>query len=131
MRNLCVIQRINCIWELITYNININNLLALDRSFIHTFDVSSAVDIILHKGEIGEIYNIGSEVKEEKSVIDVTKLLVKLIKNDNNYTKYIEYVEDRPFNDKRYFITNNKIKELGWRQIINFNDGIQDLTSSE
>ena len=40
----------------------------------------------------------------ERSVIDVTKLLVKKIKNDDDYLKYITKVKDRPFNDKRYLI---------------------------
>ena len=39
----------------------------------------------------------------------------------------IEYIEDRPFNDKRYFITNKKLKQLGWKQTINFEDGINEL----
>lgn len=58
------------------------------------------------------IYNIGSDPDFEKSVIDVTKYLVKLLKDDNDYEKYITFVNDRPFNDKRYFITNNKLKNL-------------------
>ena len=59
--------------------------------------------------------------------MDVTKLLVKKIKNDDNYDKYIENVDDRPFNDKRYLISNDKLKELGWKQKISFDDGIDLL----
>lgn len=97
------------------------------RSFIHTDDVSSAVDIILHKGKIDEIYNIGSDIKDEKSVLEVTEILVKKIFGTDDADKYIEFVPDRPFNDKRYFITNNKLKSLGWDQTINFNNGIDML----
>lgn len=91
------------------------------RSFIHVYDVCTAVDIILHKGKIGEIYNIGSDEENEMTVLDVTKLLIEKLYGKNEVTeekikKYIEFVEDRPFNDKRYFITNEKIKELGWKQ---------------
>jgi dTDP-glucose 4,6-dehydratase len=84
------------------------------RSFIHIYDVCTAVDMILHKGIIGEIYNIGSDT--ELSVLDITKLLVKEICGDDNVENYVEFVEDRPFNDKRYFITNEKLKQLGWVQ---------------
>jgi dTDP-glucose 4,6-dehydratase len=97
------------------------------RTFINVYDVCTAVDIILHKGVIGEIYNIGSDPEFEKSVLNVTKYLVKQIKNDDNYEKYITFVEDRPFNDKRYFITNDKLKILGWSQTVSFEDGINNL----
>lgn len=97
------------------------------RTFINVCDVCTAVDVILHRGIIGEIYNIGSDPEFEKSVIDITKYLVKLIKDDDEYYNYVSYVEDRPFNDKRYFITNNKLKNLGWRQTILFEDGIKNL----
>jgi len=97
------------------------------RSFIHVLDVCSAVDTILHNGIIGQIYNIGSEPEYEKSVLDVAKILVKKIKNDDDYEKYLEFVQDRPFNDKRYFITNEKLKELEWNINIDFITGISDL----
>ena len=97
------------------------------RTFIHCDDVSKAVETILYNGVIGETYNIGSEPENELSVIQVAKLLIKKIKNTDNYEKYIEYVKDRPFNDKRYFITNEKLKKLGWKQEINFEDGLNRL----
>ncbi len=97
------------------------------RSFIHAYDVATAVDVILHKGVIGEIYNIGSEPDQEKSVLEVTKMLIKKIKKSDLIEPYVEYVTDRPFNDKRYFITNQKLKELGWKQTISFEKGIQEL----
>lgn len=97
------------------------------RTFIHVDDVSRAVETILFNGVIGEIYNIGSEPQYEKSVLDVAKILVKMIHKDDNYEKFITFVENRPFNDKRYFITNQKLKDLGWKQEINFIDGIAKL----
>lgn len=98
------------------------------RSFIHVNDVCSAVDLILQKGIIGEIYNIGSDEENEISVIDVTKILISLIKPDcDDFTEWIEYVKDRPFNDKRYFINCDKLKEIGWKQTISFKDGIIQL----
>lgn len=97
------------------------------RSFIHVDDVCNAVDFIMHSGKIGEIYNIGSDEKNEQSVIEVTKMLIRIIKNDDTYNNYIEYVEDRPFNDKRYYITNIKLRNLGWKQNISFIDGMRRL----
>lgn len=91
------------------------------RSFIHVNDVCTAVDIILHKGSIGEIYNIGSNENNEYTVLDVAKMLIKKIKNTDNYMNYITFVDDRPFNDKRYYISCDKLKHLGWIQKIKFN----------
>ena len=55
------------------------------------------------------------------------RLSVRKIKRTTDYAKYINYVEDRPFNDKRYYIDNNKLLKLGWNIEVNFNDGIDDL----
>ena len=97
------------------------------RSFIHVYDVCTAVEVILSKGEIGEIYNIGSDPAYEKSVLDITTILVKQIKNSDCVDDYVTYVKDRPFNDKRYFITNEKMKNVGWNQKITLERGIRDL----
>jgi dTDP-glucose 4,6-dehydratase len=97
------------------------------RTFIHVDDVSRAIEFILDKGQIGEIYNIGSDINNEMNVLNLTKLLIFKIKKDYDFEKYIEYVDDRPFNDQRYFITNDKIKNLGWKQEIDFEDGINLL----
>lgn len=97
------------------------------RNFIFIDDVCTAVDYIINNGTFGQVYNIGSDHSYERSVMDVTKLLVKKIRNDDDYTKYIENVDDRPFNDKRYLISNEKLKELGWKQQISFDRGIELL----
>lgn len=101
------------------------------RSFIHVSDVCSAVELILQKGEIGNVYNIGSELCHEKSVIDVFEHLVFKIKGkETDPQDWCTFVEDRPYNDKRYFISNNKIKLLGWEQKISFEDGINDILNN-
>jgi len=91
------------------------------RAFIHVDDVVDAVDVVWKKGGNGEIYNIASDY--ELTVMDVTKLIIKTIKNTENYDEWIEYVTDRPFNDRRYYICADKLKSIGWRQ----NKGIDDL----
>jgi dTDP-glucose 4,6-dehydratase len=109
------------------------------RSFIHVSDVCRAFDVIIKHGSVGEIYNIGSNAENEYSVLDVAKLLIKLVKGvdvalhasaQNNAAsdlEWIEYVEDRPFNDKRYYISNDKLKQLGWDIQTDFVIGLTDL----
>ena len=79
------------------------------RDFIHVNDVSEAILTILEKGKINEIYNISGEIKI--SIIDLAKLII----GKDNIDPYIEYVKDRPFNDKRYEINSDKLKMLGWK----------------
>ena len=63
----------------------------------------------------------------EYSISEIAELLIKKIKNSENYGEYIEYIEDRPFNDYRYYISNSKVKALGWEITIKFEEGINDL----
>lgn len=98
------------------------------RAFLHVYDTIKAFDLILNQGTIGEIYNIGCDDKEmEYSVLDVAKILIKEIKNTENYEEWIEFVEDRPFNDMRYFISNKKLKDLGWKITKDFYTEIKKL----
>ena len=97
------------------------------RSFLHVLDVCSAFSLILEKGVVGEIYNIGSDDHLEVSVMSVAKTLIGMIKNTCNYDEWIEYIDDRPFNDKRYYISNEKLKNLGWEITANFLDGVKNL----
>ena len=92
------------------------------RSFLYISDVCKAFDIVFHKGRIGEIYNIGTKI--EYSVLWITKLLVKLIKKEDKIAKYVLYVNDRKFNDKRYFINYDKLKALGWEPTIGIEEGM-------
>ena len=85
------------------------------RAFLHAYDTATAFECILENGHIGEIYNIGCDEGMEYSVLDVAKILIKMIKNTDKYDEFIEYIEDRPFNDQRYYISNQKLKNLGWR----------------
>ena len=95
------------------------------RSFLHVDDLCEAFKLVLTNGKIGDIYNIGSE--DEYTVLDVAKILLRKIKNTDNLDENIEFVEDRPFNDKRYWITDFKIKELGWRIKRNFESELDTL----
>jgi len=96
------------------------------RGFLHALDTAKAFQVILEKGEIGEIYNIGCDEGMEYSVMEIAQILVKMIKGTDNVKDYIEYIEDRPFNDQRYYISNEKLKSLGWQAEISLLDGLKD-----
>jgi dTDP-glucose 4,6-dehydratase len=97
------------------------------RAFLHVDDVCSALEYVIEKGVIGEIYNIGSDDHHEYSVKEVAHKLIKNIKNTDNYDEWITYIEDRPFNDKRYYISNDKVKQLGWEIHRDFDEGLMEL----
>jgi len=80
------------------------------RDWIYVKDHAKALDLLLHKGEAGEVYNIGSD--NERSNLDITRMILKIMDKDENM---IEYVKDRPGHDRRYAIDATKIKKLGWK----------------
>ena len=97
------------------------------RAFLHAYDTAKAFDVILEKGQIGEIYNIGCDENMEYSVLDIAIILIKMIKKTDDYDEWIEYIEDRPYNDMRYYISNQKLKDLGWSIDIDLITGLTDL----
>ena len=92
------------------------------RSFLYIDDLINCLELIMINGVIGEIYNIG--LGEEISIIDLAKKLIKKIKNTDDYNSYITYIKDREFNDKRYYISDDKIRLLGWNRQFNLDDGL-------
>ena len=91
------------------------------RDWLYVYDHCEAIDIVLHNGKIGEVYNIGGH--NEKTNLEITRLILEAMGKDENY---IEYVKDRPGHDRRYAISNDKItKELGWTPSITFETGIK------
>ena len=100
------------------------------RAFLYSVDTAKAFECILDKGEIGEIYNIGCDNNMEYSIIDLAKLLIKKIKNTDNFSDWIEYIKDRPFNDRRYYISNEKLKLLGWNIETNIEVGLDNILNN-
>jgi len=82
------------------------------RNFIWAADVAAATQIVLERGEVNQIYNIGTDC--EHSVMDVAMLLVEHMTADKNLSAHVTYVEDRPFNDFRYAIDSSRLRALGW-----------------
>ncbi|MCJ7508718.1 MAG: GDP-mannose 4,6-dehydratase, partial [candidate division Zixibacteria bacterium] len=90
------------------------------RDWIYVLDNCRAVDIILHKGKIGEIYNISSN--NEMTNLEMTKLILKKLKKPESL---IEFVKDRPGHDRRYALDSDKLrKKLNWKPKYSFEDGI-------
>ena len=91
------------------------------RDWLYVYDHCEAIDVVLHKGKVGEIYNIGGH--NEKTNLEITKLILSAMGKDENP---IEYVEDRLGHDKRYAISNDKITtELDWTPSLTFEEGIK------
>lgn len=99
------------------------------RAFLHVSDVCRAIQLILEKGILGEIYNIGADDEHEYSVAEVTKLLIEMIYPEDDIETWVSYIADRPFNDKRYYISNQKIKNLGWTILVDFLSGLRELVA--
>lgn len=93
------------------------------RAFVYVDDVVDAIMSVLSNGVLGEIYNIGSSF--ELSVMDVLSSLITQICPNKSIDDVAVYVDDRPYNDKRYFICDQKLKSLGWIQQTPFNVGLQ------
>jgi UDP-glucose 4,6-dehydratase len=85
------------------------------RNFIWAEDVARATEVIFYKGELNEVYNIGTT--QEYSVMDVASLLIDKMTDDKDINNHIEFVEDRPFNDFRYSVDTQLLKSLGWEEI--------------
>ena len=92
------------------------------RDWLHVYDHCSAIDLVLHKGAVGEIYNIGGN--NEKKNIEIVKLILK---NLNKPESLIKFVKDRLGHDRRYAIDSTKIQdELGWTPKYTFETGIAE-----
>jgi len=95
------------------------------RNFIWADDVAVATELIYNKGEINEIYNIGTT--QEFSVLDVAKILVEKMTEDKALENHVVFIEDRPFNDFRYSVDTRFLRELGWKE--EHNDFVKNIES--
>ena len=92
------------------------------RDWIHVHDHNVGIDLIMHKGQIGQTYNLGGH--SERQNIEVVKTILKTL---NKPESLITYVTDRPGHDLRYAIDSTKAeKELGWTRTYTFEDGIKE-----
>ena len=99
------------------------------RDWIYVDDNCRGIDLALHKGKIGEIYNIGGD--NERKNIDIVNLICEMLaeitkKPIEKYKRLITFVEDRLGHDRRYSLDNTKKEEeLGWSPKMNFEEGIK------
>lgn len=92
------------------------------RDWLHVKDHCEAIDTVLHKGVLGEVYNVGGN--NEKANLEIVKLIIKTL---GKTEELIEYVKDRPGHDRRYAIDNTKITtELGWKPQYTFEEGMKE-----
>jgi dTDP-glucose 4,6-dehydratase len=89
------------------------------RNWLWVEDFAAAIDIVLERGEAGEVYNVGGP--DERANIDVVRAILEHTGRDESL---IEYVQDRLGHDRRYSLTADKVQALGWRAEVSFDEGI-------
>ena len=90
------------------------------RSYLYIADVAAAYDTVLHRGALGQIYNIG-RIKE-RSVLEVAHDVAAAFGLPR---VPVQHVRDRAFNDRRYFISNDKLLALGWEETTSWEEGLR------
>jgi len=92
------------------------------RDWLHVSDHCLAIETVLIKGKVGEVYNVGGN--NERANIDIVKLILRTLEKGE---ELITYVKDRPGHDRRYAIDNTKITtELGWTPSYTFEQGMEE-----
>ncbi len=89
------------------------------RDWLYVEDNCSAIDLVLHKGEDGQTYNVASGIEMTN-----LELCSKILKAMNKTKDCIEFVQDRPGHDRRYAVDAGKIKSLGWKPRVDFEEGL-------
>ena len=92
------------------------------RRYLYAGDAADAIDTIIHKGEIGQTYNVDS--RDEICNLDLAKKLLGIFGIAEKPEAWIQHTVDRPFNDRRYAVDGTKLRKLGWKQRVAFEDGL-------
>lgn len=93
------------------------------RDWIHVDDHCRALDLVLQKGKVGEVYNVGAN--NEHSNLDIAKTILQLMGKPESL---ITFVQDRPGHDRRYAVNAQKIhRQLGWGRSVIFTEGLARL----
>ncbi len=90
------------------------------RDWMHVLDHCRAIDVLLHQGQLGEIYNVSAN--EEHSNLEVTHKMLQILGLPKNR---IQLVEDRPGHDFRYAVNAEKLRALGWKPEVDFEEGFR------
>ena len=90
------------------------------RNWLFMDDFARAIDLVLHRGEPGEVYNVGGPDEEEN--LQVVERILELTGRDSSL---IEHVEDRKGHDRRYSLSSAKVNSLGWEAEVHFAEGLE------
>ena len=90
------------------------------RNWLFVEDCCSAVDIVLERGEPGEVYNVGGP--DELPNLEVVRRILSLTDRDDSL---ISYITDRPGHDRRYSLSAGRLEALGWKAAVGFDEGIE------
>jgi dTDP-glucose 4,6-dehydratase len=93
------------------------------RAWVHVEDHCTAIDLVLRRGEAGDVYNVGGEEREN---LDVTKLILELTGGGPGL---VRHVADRPGHDRRYAVDSSRIQQLGWNRKQAFEDGLTETVA--
>ena len=96
------------------------------RNYVYIDDICYGIKLIIEKGEINNIYNIGSNDNTYTN-IQIAKKIIEIMKPNENYNDWIEFVKDRLYNDYYYKIDSRKIKALGWNEKTNLNAKLPEI----
>ena len=90
------------------------------RDYQYVSDHCEGIDVVLHNGQLGEVYNLGTEVETYNIVM--TRMILKLLGKPESL---IQHITDRPGHDRRYSLNCDKVKALGWRSRHNFEQALE------
>ena len=90
------------------------------RNWLYVEDNCAAIDVVLERGEAGEVYNVGGP--DELPNIDVVRAILELAGRDESM---IEHVTDRPGHDRRYSLASSRLESLGWKAAVGFAEGLE------
>lgn len=99
------------------------------RTFIHASDISDAIETIMDHGQLGHVYNIGSDL--EYSVLEVVQSILDVMRPEDAIEDWIQFVPDRAFQDYRYSIDSSALRRLGWKPKVSFSEAIREVIAHQ
>jgi dTDP-glucose 4,6-dehydratase len=90
------------------------------RDWIYVDDNCRAIELVGRKGNVGEVYNIGAG--DEKQNVEIARKIIELAGADMSL---LTFISDRPGHDRRYALDSRKLKRIGWRKRVSFDEGLE------
>lgn len=92
------------------------------RDWLFVDDHCSAIDLVLHKGRVGDVYNVGAEQDPEITNMTLTQAIID---GTGASPTLIKHVQDRPGHDIRYAVDSAKLRAMGWKPSVDINEGLR------